>query len=79
MWVGGGALMPVHHTFDADGSYEKRIADDLPEKGTWRLENDRLIRQIETQESTSKQIKWIDPNFFRVIDKNGRNVGLSPR
>ena len=75
MWVGGGALMPVHHTFDADGSYEKRIADDLPEKGTWRLENDRLIRQIETQESTSKQIKWIDPNFFRVIDKNGKTSG----
>ena len=74
-WVGGGALMPVHHTFDADGSYEKRIADDLPEKGTWRLENDRLIRQIETQESTSKQIKWIDPNFFRVIEKNGESSG----
>ena len=74
-WVGGGALMPVHHTFDADGSYEQRIADDLPEKGTWRLENDRLIRQIETQESTSKQIKWEDPNFFYIIEENGKTSG----
>ena len=31
-WVGGGGFMPVHHTFSADGSYERRIDNDPPER-----------------------------------------------
>ncbi len=74
-WVGGGGIMQVYHTFDADGGYERRIGNEPPERGTWRLENNRLTRQIAGQEQATHQIKWVNPDVFRVDAPNGNSSG----
>ena len=75
-WVGGGAIMPVFHTFSANGIYEKRIGERTadPERGAWQLEDNLLTRQFDGQEDSTHPIEWIDQNAFRIELPNDKSA-----
>lgn len=70
-WVGGGGILPIHHTFAADGSYvqEVPLPDEKPQRGTWRLEGKHLIRKVGGQERKTR-ISSQTPDAFRVHTKD---------
>lgn len=75
-WVGGGGIVPVIHTFSADGKYMQQV--DMPgEKtrhGTWRIEGEELVRQIEG-EQRKLRITWKNPDVFFIREDNGNSWG----
>ena len=75
-WVGGGAIMPVFHTFSANRNYEKRIGERTadPERGAWQLEDNLLTRQFDGQEDSTQPIEWIDQNAFRIELPNDKSA-----
>ena len=75
-WIGGGAIMPVFHAFLSNGVYERRIGERTanPNRGTWRLEDNRLIRQIDGQEESTSAIEWTGQNAFRIELPNDKSA-----
>jgi hypothetical protein len=81
-WIGGGFLIPISHTFEADGSYTSRFKNEqgaeTVHKGTWEFDQrtSSLLRRSDGNLQIMGSVIQLGEDFFQLGSGEGRRTGF---